>query len=80
MKIEIKLGREIREQNKIIINGVDISERCRGLKIEDSIGSMPVVTLELIPEEIDLQIDNENVLIKDPYNLKEIFYNRHLKI
>ena len=60
---------------KVIIGDLDISDRVKRLKIVGGASLIPSVELELIPEEIDITMDEVPILqeksIKD-FSLEEI--------
>lgn len=60
---------------KVIIGDLDISDRVKGIKIIGGAGIIPSIELKLIPEEVDITMDEVPILqeknIKD-FSLEEI--------
>lgn len=71
------------KEPKVVIGDLDISSRVRGIKIAGGVGRIPSVELELLPEEVDITIDQVPIILKKSikdFSLEDITKELQLRL
>jgi len=71
------------KEPKVVIGDLDISSRVRGIKIAGGVGRISSVELELLPEEVDITIDQVPIILKKSikdFSLEDITKELQLRL